>query len=62
MCYKVGFKSKELALNGIKQISFERKKYSKQIKSAKAGRKMYAYKCVYCYDWHLTTQKPRKYG
>ena len=60
-CYKVGFKTKELALNGIRQIKFDRKKYSKKSKSAKDGRKMYAYKCNYCLDWHLTTQKKRKY-
>lgn len=61
MCYKVGFRTKELALKNIEQIKFDRKKWSKSISNAKSGRKMHTYKCVYCGEWHLTTQKPRKY-
>ena len=60
-CNKIGFISKSEAKAYIKQVEFNRTRYSNQNKTAKSGRKMNVYECKRCGQWHLTTVKPKKY-
>ena len=60
-CNKISFISKDEAKSSIRQIEFDKLKYSKKNRSAKAGRKMRVYECKRCGQWHITTTKQKKY-
>ena len=60
-CNRIGFISKSEAKAYIKQVDFNKLKYSNKNRSAKAGRKMRVYECKRCGQWHITTTKPKKY-
>ncbi len=60
-CQKVPYVSKEEALKDIQIINVNRKWRSRRLgKNCKSGRKLYAYHCPRCGNWHLTTQRRRK--
>ena len=62
MCQKVKYTTKSDAKDAIKQIAFDRRKFSKKPSKNKGGRKMRVYECHLCGYWHLTTQRPNKYS
>jgi hypothetical protein len=60
-CNKVPFATKELALKEIRQIKFDKQKFSKKRKMSnrhKDREAMYAYYCHTCAAWNLTSKKP----
>jgi len=64
MCNKVAYSTIEDAEAEIKQIQFDKKKWSKARKSnnslKKDTMKLRIYRCCYCQHFHLTTQKQWK--
>lgn len=63
MCSKVGYATKEGARAEIRQINYSRKQFSRSLRngSNKSGKKMRVYLCPHCGEFHITTQKQRKW-
>lgn len=61
-CFKMSYETKAEALKDIKMINARRIRFSVKCgRSAKDGRKLRAYYCERCGNYHLTSRGKRKY-
>lgn len=60
MCNKIAYPSKAEATKDAQLIMHGMKKFSNRTKPR--TKRLRPYFCWYCDQWHLTSQKPRKYN
>jgi len=58
-CSKIAYPDRCTALNEAK-VQVTNNKHFKKIRTRKKNKKIYAYQCIFCKAWHLTSKKETK--